>query len=287
VAKSKILIAGGKGMLATDLASHFASQGWQVVAPSHQELDINQAAMVDRALGEFRPEVLVNTAAVHVNDCEDEPPRAYGTNAWGVRNLALACQRRGSVLVQISTSGLFGDEVRPYHEYDPVTLKTVYARSKWEGEQYARLCGRHFILRLGWLYGGGVDHARNFAAARYREALAKPVMQSAGDKWGSPTWTLDVARALPALLESGQYGLYHLAGEGGCNRAQYVEAILRAFGLPNPVEEVDSSHFPRKAEVPDCEILTSYNLGYAGLSPLPMWRESLERYLHQLDRQGL
>lgn len=283
----RLLITGGDGMLASDLAADFAARQWQTISLSHQKLDITQGASVQKAVDELKPDVVVNTAVWHVEPSENDPMAAYNINAWGVRNLAMACQTCGAALVQISTCGLFGDEIRPYHEYDPVTLKTVYARSKWEGEQYARLCGRHYILRLGWLYGGGVGHARNFAAARYREALAKPVIQSASDKWGSPTWTLDVARALPALLESGQYGLYHLAGEGGCNRAQYVEAILRAFGLPNPVEEVDSSHFPRKADVPDCEILTSYNLGYAGLPRLPMWRDSLERYLRQLDRQGL
>jgi dTDP-4-dehydrorhamnose reductase len=271
-------------MLATDVAQYLAGRnGYRVIALSRAELDVTRQQEVAAAVEAHRPYAVIHTAALHVDDCEADPRRAFGINAWATGNLARACEARGAVLVYISTGGVFGDEVRAYHEYDRVVLKTVYARSKYAGEEYVRqFCRRHFILRPGWLYGGGVLHRKNFVVARYREAARKPLMQSAGDKYGSPTYTGDAARVLLSLLESGAYGLYHVANEGGCSRVEYVRAILQAFDLANPVEAVPSSHFPRKAQVPDCEMLTSFNLGYAGLPALPPWEEALPRYVHSI-----
>ena len=271
-------------MLASDLAAFLSAQkDYNVVSLSHDSLDVVRRYDVDTAMTAHHPDWVINTAVCHVEESEESPQAAFASNAWGPRNLAQACQRHGAVLVQISTGGLFGDEVRAYHEYDPVVLKTVYARSKYAGEQYVReLCPRHFILRLGWLYGGGVEHHRNFVVARYREALQKPVVQSASDKHGSPTFAGDVARFIPRLLESEEYGTYHLSNQGGCTRAEYVQQIIQEFGLDTSVEAVDSSHFSRRAPVPDCEILTSLNLDYAGLTPLPPWQEALARYVSNI-----
>jgi dTDP-4-dehydrorhamnose reductase len=282
-----VLITGGAGMLASELATYLSSiPSYHVVALDRSELDVARREEVRGALEAHRPEVVVHTAAMLVEESEESPEDAYRVNAWATRLLAQECQRRGATLVYISTGGVFGDEVRAYHEYDPVVLKTAYARSKHAGEEYVRIyCDRHFVLRLGWLYGGGVERRRSFVIGRYREALGTSVVQSAGDKHGSPTYAADVTRAIPGVLESEAYGLYHLANQGGCTRAQYVRQILQEFGLDTVVEEVDSSHFPRRAPVPDCEILTSFNLGYAGLPSLPPWQEALARYVESIRKQ--
>lgn len=271
-------------MLASDVVAHLGSQpGYQAVALPHSLLDVTRAEDVDAALAHHQPAVVINTAALHVDDCEAHPEKAFAINSWGARSVAQACERHRAILVHISSGGLFGNEVRPYHEYDLVVLQTIYARSKYAGEEYVRhFCERYFILRLGWLYGGSVSQRKNFILARYLEAIKKPLVQSAGDKHGSPTYTGDAASAIESLLDSEQYGLYHIANQGGCTRAEYVRAILRGFGLATVVETVDSTYFPRKARVPDCEILSSLNLEYAGLPLLPPWEESLARYIHSI-----
>jgi len=286
VDKRKILITGGEGMLATSLTSVLMERSYNVCAVDRRSCDITQRNQIESVFQSQRPDVVINTPCLHVDACEDSPLVAYAINAWGPKLLAEACQKSGATLVQVSTCGLFGDEVRAYQEYDPVALKTVYARSKYAGEQFvSRICAKHYVLRLGWLYGGGSHHSRNFIVARYREALGAQVICSAGDKHGSPTCTLSVAEALLSLLETEQYGLYHVANQGGCSRADYVGAILQAFGLDRSVEEVDSSYFPRKANVPNCEILTSFNLSYAGIPMLEPWNDALERYVRVLKKE--
>ncbi len=284
MAERTILITGGSGMLAGRLKAHFSSQPHTtVLTPGRAELDITDEDAVLAAVRDLAPTVVINTAALLVEPCEADPREAFRINAWGPRNLALACAENEAALVQISSGGLFGDEVRPYNEYDPVVLKTEYARSKFAGEEQVRaICPWHFILRLGWLYGGGLDGRRDFVAARLEEAKGKDVLESAKDKFGSPVCAADVAELLDRLMEAGAFGLYHVAGAGGCSRAEYVAAILAAAGLSARVEPVDSSSFPRRAGVPACEILESWNLGYAGIPGLPDWRESLGAYVRHL-----
>lgn len=275
-------------MLATDLTAQLSARGGYEVSPlSHAELDVTDGARVKEAVEETCPGVVIHTAAMHVDPCDEDPARAFRVNAWATRSLARVCEQHGAILVYISTCGLFGDRLKAYSEYDPVVLKTAYARTKYEGELFVRqFCARHFIVRPGWLFGGGAYHAKNFVVKRREEALKVPVVRSVFDKHGSPTYTADLAERIVDLLETDEYGLYHVTNDGGCSRAAYVRQVLGCFGLKTRVEEVDSSQYPRKANVPDCEILQSYNCRFLGFETLPVWEEALERYVRTI-RPGL
>lgn len=282
-----VLITGGQGMLATDLDTRL-SQQFQVCSLSHADLEVRDAGRVAEVMQEVKPEVVIHTAALHVDWCEEHSADAFQVNAWATRSLAMACQRSKATLVYISTCGLFGDEMKAYTEYDPVVLKTVYARSKYQGELFVQqFCQRHFIVRPGWLFGGGIHHAKNFVIRRYEEAQKLKVMHSAFDKYGSPTYTGDLARGISELLKTEEYGTYHLANQGGCSRATYVRRIIEGFGCSTRVEEVDSSHYPRKADVPGCEILDGLNIRFLGLEPQPPWDEALQRYISALKTATL
>ena len=93
-----------------------------------------------------------------------------------------------------------------YSEYDPVQLKTQYARSKFLGEQAAvDGCQKTFIIRPGWLFGGTPEHRRNFVYQRYLEALREPVLRSAADNPVKPPPTIatSVARFIDRGFEGG------------------------------------------------------------------------------------
>ena len=271
-------------MLATDLAAYLSGQGRYEVFPlSHREMDVTDSSRVFEAIEGIRPHLVIHTAALHVDPCEEDACEALRVNAWATRTLARACRRSDATLVYISTCGLFGDRLKAYTEYDPVVLKTVYAQSKHAGEEFVRqFCERHFIVRPGWLFGGSVHHAKNFVVKRYEEARENPVVRSVFDKHGSPTCTSDLAGGMAALMETGEYGTYHMANRGGCSRAAYVRRIIEGFGLPTRVEEVDSSHYPRRADVPDCEILDGLNVRLLRLTALPPWEEAVDRYVRTI-----
>ena len=281
----KVLITGSQGMLASDLARVWSAAGHQVTGMSHAELDITNADQVTSAMEQISPDLLVNTPGIGVDTCELEPEKGFQIHTWAGATVARECEKTGASLVYISTCGVFGDEVKNYSEYDPVVLKTQYARSKYLGEQAAMAaCPRTFVIRPGWLFGGSPEHQRNFVYQRYLEAKKSPVLRSANDKFGSPTATAELAEKIMSLVATEVYGLYHITNSGRASRYDYVKAIVDAFGLSTTVEPVDSSAYPRPAPVPDCESLDNVNLRFLGLSPMSSWQEAVQRYVAELSK---
>ena len=269
--------------MATDLARVWATAGYEIVGLNRRQVDVTQPIQVQKALEQVKPDVVVNTPGIGVDVCEVEPEKGYRLHTWAAGVVARQCQRANATLVYISTCGLFGDEVRFNSEYDPVLLKTKYARSKLLGEQAtAQACDRAFIIRPGWLFGGTPSHQRNFVYQRYLDAQKTPVTRSANDKFGSPTYTGDLACKVLEILETGEYGLYHVTNSGCASRYDYVKCIMDAFGLTNVVEPVDSSEFPRTAPVPDCELLANVNLSFLGLQALIPWDDAIRNYVSVL-----
>ncbi|MFC1595698.1 SDR family oxidoreductase [Candidatus Margulisiibacteriota bacterium] len=282
----KILITGGYGMLATDMTAHYRQKGYDVYAPDIDELNILDTAQIHLAISGLKPDLIFHTAVYHVDPCEENPDIAYKLNTLAAGEIAKSAAKNDSILVFTSTCGLFGDEVKAYAEDDAVVLKTVYAQTKYEAEQLILAeCPQSIIVRPGWLFGGSIKHARNFVYQRYLEAQGKPVLQSAGDKYGSPTYTGDLISKLDELIAERAYGLYHLANNGGTNRVGYVQKILEACRLDTRVEPVDSSNFPRKADVPNCEMLEDANLLKAGFKAMPSWEDAIERFAHTMLKE--
>ena len=273
-------------MLACEAAVLFLAKGHEVWAPDIDELDITDHKKTSETVLDLKPSLVLHTAALHVDDCENDPEKAYKINAWSSQSLARACCRAGSELVYISSCGYFGDEIRPYSEYDKVVLKTVYAKSKYRGEDLClKECERTFAVRPGWLFGGSIKQKKNFVYQRYLEAKKNPVLRSASDKFGSPTYIGDLVSKIEEIIESKFYGIYHVTNAGGCSRAEYVKKIIDSCGLKNEVIPVDSNAFPRKANVPSCEILDNWNLKFIGLAKMPSWQDAIERYSKLMLRE--
>ncbi len=148
-------------------------------------------------------------------------------------------------------------------------------------------CSRTFVFRPGWLFGGTVEHQRNFVYQRYLEAGQKPVLTSASDKFGCPTFTQDLAAKMLEVIESEEYGTYHVTNSGSASRYEYVKFIVRSFGLDTPVEPVDSSSFPRSAPVPDCEMLENLNVKFLGLDAMQPWQDAIQKYVGSLKSELL
>ena len=158
-----------------------------------------------------------------VDLCETTPEEGYRTHSWASGILARSCERIGATFLYISSCGLFGDELKFYSEYDPVVLKTKFAHSKSLGELEAKNhCQKVFVVRCGWLFGGMSSHRRNFVYQRFKEAREKSVINSAGDKFGSPTYTCDLASKMLELLKTDSYGTYHVSNTGGCSRFRSI-----------------------------------------------------------------
>jgi dTDP-4-dehydrorhamnose reductase len=276
----KIALCGAGGMLAADVVEVFSQRGHQVVQLSIDDLDITKIEDVLVKMKELKPEVIFNAAAyTNVDGCEAEPDVAYQVNCIGPRNLAIAAEEIGASIVHISTDYVFGGVGnKPFREYDPVMPKSVYGKSKLDGEIVVRNnCKRHYIVRTAWLFG---FHGNNFVRTMLRLAKERDVLTVVNDQVGSPTFSFDLAQALADLIESPSYGTYHLTNSDSCTWFDFTREILRQAGLEHvKVEPITTEQLNRAADRPRYSVMDNYMWRLDGHSPLRSYREALSHYL--------
>ena len=313
----ELLIVGAGGMLGTALAQVASQHGWIPRAYTEAELDITDGtALVDAVArfvaGSTRVEAsgaVVNAAAyTDVEKAEDEVERAYLVNERAAGRLAAVARDAGLAFLHVSTDFVFdGSKQDAYRETDEPNPLNVYGRSKLAGEQ--AVLSSHpeaTIVRTAWTFGpggtnfptkileraqaltgGGVAGAPGGRAAMTAAEpvglpAAAPKLQVVSDEVGSPTYSVDLAAGLLALLSTGATGLFHLTGTGFCSRYELALETLRLAGYRIPggliVEPVPSGTFSTRAERPFHAVLDCSKAAKLGVA-LPGWQDGLARFL--------
>jgi dTDP-4-dehydrorhamnose reductase len=153
--KKKILITGAHGQVGLQcIQSIKESTEFESLSYSHQEFNINDPSSTDRI---FREEfsAVVNCAAYTAVDlAQTETEKAWSTNAVAPKVLARACASKGVPLLHFSTDYVYHNGLqRPLKETDPCNPKSIYAISKYTGEQEALYYHPHTtIIRTSWVY---------------------------------------------------------------------------------------------------------------------------------------
>lgn len=278
----RVIVTGATGILGTELVRELETGGHELLGFNSQNLALADYSDVRRQFGRFGPDTIIHAAAMtNVDGCETDRLAALRTNVAGTHVVSVVAAQLGARLIYISSCGVYGDgQATPHTELDPTQPVNFHHRTKLEGEHRARAHNpRHLIVRPGWLFGGSLEHRKNFVEARRREAATKPVLQSADDKFGSPTSTRDLARQLTTLLHLDLYGTFNMVNTGAASRYAYVAEIVRLLGLDNAVEPVSSAAFPRPAPMPNNEVLENLNLNLLGMNGMQSWQAALAEYI--------
>jgi dTDP-4-dehydrorhamnose reductase len=255
---------------------------YEVFPTDLEECDVRNADLVKREICECNPRFILHLAAMtDVDGCEKDPDEAYLTNAIGTRNVALASQHCDATFVYINTGSVYnGEKPTPYIEFDTPDPRSVYAKSKYHGELIVRdLLSKFFVFYAGWMFGGGPED-KKFVAKIIELARTKSDLKIVDDKFGSPTYTVDLARAVYEFIETGLYGKYHCVNTGYASRFEVAGEILRAAGIENcRLEPVSSAEFPLPAPRPRMEAMQNYHFDLLNVKPLRGWREALKDYI--------
>ncbi|MBC7327237.1 dTDP-4-dehydrorhamnose reductase [bacterium] len=277
----RILITGAKGMLASDI-QRVISEKEEVIPLSKQELDITDSRKVMETICSLKPDIVIHCAAfTNVDQCELEPDKAYLVNTVGTWAVASACARIGASLVYISTDYVFdGAKGAPYIEVDEPNPLNVYGKSKLGGEKVVLMnLQRFFIVRTAGLYGA---NGKNFVTTILTRAREGKPLGVVADQVVSPTYTLDLARAIAELIYSPYYGIYHITNQGEVSWHRFAQEILRLSGLDVPVKPITSSEWPSPARRPLYSALRSLSWEHFGFTPLRNWQEALSDFLSQI-----
>ena len=278
----RLMIIGSNGQLGSDLVK--VLQDEDVIPLTHQDVDICEPVGIRAALRYHRPEVVINTAAYHkVDECEANAGRAFAVNTFGVRDLALACRQQGCALVQLSTDYVFdGCRRAAYAETDLPSPINVYGVSKLAGEHFVKyLLDRHFILRTSGLFGtaGSSGKGGNFVELMLRLAREGRAIRVVDDQVLSPTFTLDLARQIRALIQTEHYGLYHATSHGACSWYQFTQEIFELAGLSPSLSPQTTVESGARATRPAHSELENVALRRIGLDRMRRWEEGLAAYL--------
>lgn len=274
--------------IGSDIAARYSGMedGTAVCTMPYVQLDITDKEAVEKVLSEAAPDAVIHCAAWTAVDAAEEAenvPRVRMINADGTRNIAAACKGLDCRMMYISTDYVFdGQGTEPWKPdctaYAPLN---VYGQTKLEGELAVReALEKYFIVRIAWVFG---CNGKNFIKTMLNVGRTHESVRVVNDQIGTPTYTYDLARLLVDMIETEKYGCYHATNEGGyISWYDFCREIYRQAGLKTEVIPVTTAEYGlSKATRPFNSRLDKSKLVENGFTPLPDWRDALERYLRQ------
>lgn len=284
----RVLVTGVKGQLGFDTVMELNRRGHETIGVDIEEMDITDAASVNKVVGDASPDAVIHCAAwTAVDAAEDEAnqPKVISVNVDGTRNIAEICRKLDCRMIYISTDYVFGGQgEEPWkpdcRSYDPLN---VYGRTKLDGElAVSSVLNKYFIVRIAWVFGAnGSNFVKTMLALskKYRE------IKVVSDQIGTPTYTRDLARLLADMAESEKYGYYHATNEGGyISWYDFACEIFRQAGRDVSVIPVTTKEYViSKAARPFNSRLDKSKLVENGFEPLPVWQDALARYLKEIE----
>lgn len=278
----KVLVTGTNGQLGYDVIKRLNALGDEPVGADREEFDITDGKATENYITALRPDAIVHCAAyTAVDKAEDDRDTCRNVNVDGTRNIALACEKIGAKLVYISSDYVFGGSGTQPLEIDaPKNPQNIYGITKLGGEEEAKKCQKHFIVRTSWVFGinGG-----NFVKTMLRLADSHEKLTVVNDQTGSPTYTPDLARLICDMIKTEKYGTYHASNEGYCTWAEFAKEIMRQAEKTTKIIPCTTAEYPAKAKRPENSRLSKKCLDDAGFDRLPPWQDALARFLKELD----
>jgi len=274
----KILIIGANGMLGSDLKEVLKSH--ELILTGSKDLDITDQNKVYQFISEKSPDIVINAAAyTAVDNCETHYNDAYAVNALGPKYLAIACKNNNIPLIHISTDYVFeGNKKSPLVEEDKLGPRTVYGKTKLEGEKFIQEnCKKYFIIRTAWLFG---INGKNFVQTMLNLSKNQKEIRVVNDQIGSPTSSYDLAKSIKELLNSDKYGIYHLTNKGECSWYEFAKKIFELSKIDIKVIPVSTEEYPRPAPRPHYSALNNQKWINSGFTPMRNYEDALNEYLN-------
>lgn len=266
-------------------------------------LDITNLEAIRQMVKEHDINVIVNCAAwTNVDGAEDTEKYKLveKLNAIAPENLAKAMKEVGGLLVHISTDYVFGAEPynTPCKEDQTGTPTGVYGLTKLHGEQKIIATGcHHVIIRTAWLYS---EFGKNFCKTMMNLTATKPELKVVFDQVGTPTYALDLAKAIQVVIEDyktnchselvsesaySKSGIYHYSNEGVCSWFDFTKMIAEYNGTTEcNVQPCYSSDFPSPVKRPSYSVLDKSKIKSVFGVEVPYWTDSLKACIANLKK---
>lgn len=287
----KILVTGCNGQLGTEMRNVLeANRPGITLYTDINELDLTDAKAVLMFIEKKEITHIVNCAAyTAVDRAEEEKAECSAINIDAVKNLATAADIVGAKIIHISTDYVFdGTAYRPYKESDKVNPVSQYGTTKRKGEtSLIAIAPDSIIIRTSWLFS---PYGKNFVKTMMKLGTEKQNLNVVSDQIGSPTYSLDLANAIYAILNSHQWveGIFHFSNEGVCSWYDFTKAIHKICGINTcKVSPIPTEEYPTPARRPFYSVLDKNRIKMTYNVDIPYWEESLVDCINRIKNENI
>ena len=292
-----ILVTGANGQLGNEMrivakgsADHYIfTDVTQQEGVETTRLDITDLSAIRAMVREYNVQAIVNCAA-WTNVDAAEAPENYALveklNATAPENLAKAMKEVGGWLIHISTDYVFGAEPynTPCRPDQKGTPTGIYGETKKQGEErIIKTLSNYIIIRTAWLYS---EFGKNFCKTMLNLTATKPQLKVVFDQCGTPTYALDLAKAIQVILTKPVQGIYHFSNEGVCSWYDFTQMIARIAGHRDcDIQPCYSSEYPSPVKRPAYSVLDKRSIRETFGVEVPYWVDSLEKCIQNIQKQ--
>jgi len=283
----KIVVVGSGGRLGAALLREYRKK-YDVAGFNHAQVDLSNLDDVRERLCATNFDLLINAAAfTNVDLCETERDRAFLINAEAPGVLARICREKRAKLIHFSTDYVFDGQKRaPYTEEDEANPISVYGESKLAGEKNVLAAeNRYLVIRVSWVFG---PDRPSFIDGIIKRAQEDETIDAIADKFSAPTYTLDIAAALPRFFtRAGDYdGIVHFANTGRCSWQEYAQwawDCCHEVGVPLKAKTVGTLKMKDMANWvarrPVYSVLSAAKYTELTGTPPRTWRDAVADYI--------
>ncbi len=240
----KILIFGD-GQLGTLYRDFFNSNNYQAEI---SKADITKEGEIQKAIAEFKPDIIINTAAKTNTDwCEENKIEAFKVNTLGADNVAKICLKNNIHLIHMSSGCIFesinGQPV--FTEEDSPVPVAFYSQTKAWGDELIlnkiKKGLKALILRPRLLLTSEV-HPRNI--------LYKMSKYSKFHSNENSMTTIDtLLKATYHLIEKNQTGIFNITNSGTISPLKIAQLLKEHINHEMNIEKSDKEDLDKTAKV--------------------------------------
>lgn len=244
----RILVTGSNGLLGQKLTDiSLADADIELIATSvgvnrhpaksgyvYEECDIRDAVRLAQLIKEYRPDAVINTAAMtNVDTCEVERDLCRALNVDAVAAMISVCEKYNVHLIHISTDFIFDGEDGPYLEDAAPSPLSYYGLTKLQAENLLKESScRWAILRTIIVYGIVSDMSRSNIVLWAKDSLQKGLpINVVNDQWRMPTLAEDLAIACILAVKKEAVGVFNTSGKDLMSILEIVERVADFYGL--------------------------------------------------------